>query len=642
MRTNSLPPSAERRGRGHRRWAAAASVLAITGASMAVGAVGATAANADTAADLSQEHIAAIGEAGTVYLGGTWTGFVNYPTIDGSGGWSDQVDANFSCSGFVASPDGYIVTAGHCADAAEGKKAIVDQFLADEVANGDITSDDETTFLNAGAEEGWPVEGAAAGSPPTLAMTVVPAVSVSNDNASGYSAVLVDDRPLSQGDTALFKIDTTSPLPVLVVSTTQPATGETVDAIGYPGNVTDLVSGNPQPTFSQGQVSGRQQTDGGPFTQIGVTMSPGMSGGPVVNGQGDVIGTVSFGPSNDTQQLNFAAAQDTIAAMLSRNGVNNTLSDIDQSYRKGLDEYFSGQYHAAAADLGAVVTRQPNNAIAQQYQSKAIVAFPQENTTGWVIWVILGAILLFVIIVALVLLFVLLGVRRRRRQRAADAGGAAAPNAGPYPPGPQPVPAGYAAAAPAAEGGAYAAAAPDYGTAPTAAPEPSYAPPSSATPISDPATQSAPPAEPAPASSAPPSAPPFVPAAAPAPASVAEVQPSSLTPEATLESPATAVTPPPPPEPPAPVATGFKATPVAEPPAQAASAAAPPAAAQPAAAPPAAAPPAAAHPAAAQPAAAQPAAAQPAAPAVLYCSNCGAANKPDSHFCSTCGHALGG
>ncbi|PPF83386.1 hypothetical protein C5B96_07965 [Subtercola sp. Z020] len=379
---------------------------AVAGAAVLAGPALTAHAMAEPTADLSQEHLAAIGEAGTVYLSGTWSGYVNFPLPDGTTAWSDEIDTSFSCSGFVASADGYVVTAGHCADVAEGKTALIDQFLSDEIDKGDITADDADAYIAAGAEGAWPVEGQKTGEPPVLTMKVYPAITISNDSASGYSAVLQDDRPLGQGDVALFKIDAPAPLPVLVVSGEQPATGSMVDAIGYPGNVTDLVSGNPQPTFSQGQVSGRQQTDGGPFTQIGVTMSPGMSGGPVIDGAGDVVGTISFGPSGDTQQLNFAAAPETITALLARNGVKNVLGDADTRFRAGLAEYFAGKYHRAAEDLAAAVAANPDNAIAQQYQAKATEAFPRENTTAWVLPVVIGGVVLLLLVAGLVLLLV--------------------------------------------------------------------------------------------------------------------------------------------------------------------------------------------------------------------------------------------
>ncbi|RFA09570.1 hypothetical protein B7R54_10325 [Subtercola boreus] len=465
-------------------------------------------AMAEPVDDLSQEHLAAIGEAGTVYLSGTWSGFVNFPLPDGTTAWSDQIDASFSCSGFVASSDGYIVTAGHCADVAEGKTALVDQFLSDEVANGDITEADAQGYIAAGAEGAWPVEGQKTGEAPVLAMKVYPAISISADNASGFTAVLQDDRPLSQGDVALFKIDAPAPLPVLLVSGEQPATGQKVDAIGYPGNVTDLVSGNPQPTFAQGQVSGRQQTDGGPFTQIGVTMSPGMSGGPVINGTGDVVGAISFGPSGDTQQLNFAAAPETISALLARNGVKNTLSDADTFFRAGLSEYFDGRFHAAAEDLAKVVAANPQNAIAQQYQAKATEAFPRENTTGWILWAGIGGGVFLLLVIGLVVLLVLRGGRKRRATAAASAGApfstlpAAAGTPAPLAPSaamPAPVTALSEPAAPVSAASSAAPPAPVPAQAPPAAPSASaYLPAAASVPVaaSAPAAAAVPPASP--------------------------------------------------------------------------------------------------------------------------------------------------
>lgn len=401
-------------------------LLAALSVGVVLGVAAPSSASADGASpDLPQEQIAAIAEAGTVYLSGTWSGYVSYPTSAGSR-WSSTIESSFSCSGFVASSDGYVVTAGHCADVAEGKRALVDAFLARQQSDGNLTASDVQYWLHNGAESDWAVEGRSTGTPPTLAMTVYPAISISGSGgAKGYAAILTDDRPLAQGDVALFKIDTPNPLPVLKVSANAPDTGTTVDAVGYPGNVTNLVTADLQPTFAKGQVSGRQQTSGGPFTQIGIAMSPGMSGGPVVNGQADVVGTVSFGPAGDTQQLNFAAAPDTVAAMLARNGVKNTLSTVDRSYRDGLAAYFAGHYRDAAAKLGAVVERDPNNALARQFQVKAMDRFPEEQTIDWTLWAVIGGIAVLVLLVAIGL--VLLLIRRRRRGAGVRGGATPAP-----------------------------------------------------------------------------------------------------------------------------------------------------------------------------------------------------------------------
>jgi S1-C subfamily serine protease len=337
------------------------------------------AASAGTPADLSQQQIAAIAEAATVYISGAWSGYVHVPA-DGGGQWVGPLEADFSCSGFVASSDGYIVTAGHCADPAEGKKALVDALLAQAVQAGNLTEADAQQLIAQGVEDDWAVEGRQSGSLPVLTSTVYPATAIAGSgNYRGYDAEVVEDRPLAQGDVALLKVDPPVPLPVLRVADVQPSPGDTVDAVGYPGNVNQLVTTSVQPTFAKGQVSGRQQTDAGPFTQVGVSMSPGMSGGPVVNGQGDVIGTVSWGPAGDTQQLNFASTEDNVQALLARNGVKNELTRLDAAYRKGLAEFFAGRFHAAAQDLTTVLNSDPTQAMAQEYKAKAIANFPNEK-----------------------------------------------------------------------------------------------------------------------------------------------------------------------------------------------------------------------------------------------------------------------
>jgi hypothetical protein len=66
-----------------------------------------------SAPDLPQEQLAAIGKAGTVYLSGTWAGMS--PTPLSQEILPGQMRLCFlCCTGFVASSDGYIVTAGHC------------------------------------------------------------------------------------------------------------------------------------------------------------------------------------------------------------------------------------------------------------------------------------------------------------------------------------------------------------------------------------------------------------------------------------------------------------------------------------------------------------------------------------------------
>ena len=85
---------------------------------------------------------------------------------------------------------------------------------------------------------------------------------------------------------------------------------------------TVFVVGNPQGlegTFSQGIVSGIRHTESGDLFQITAPISPGSSGGPVLNERGQVIG-VAAATYKGGQNLNFAIPSTYVSKLL--NGLN--------------------------------------------------------------------------------------------------------------------------------------------------------------------------------------------------------------------------------------------------------------------------------------------------------------------------------
>jgi Trypsin-like peptidase domain len=86
--------------------------------------------------------------------------------------------------------------------------------------------------------------------------------------------------------------------------------------------------GNPQGlegTFSQGIVSSIRDVATGKLLQITAPISPGSSGGPVLNGKGDVIG-VSVATFRGGQNLNFAIPSNYLRTLLSNTGPAKPLS----------------------------------------------------------------------------------------------------------------------------------------------------------------------------------------------------------------------------------------------------------------------------------------------------------------------------
>lgn len=108
--------------------------------------------------------------------------------------------------------------------------------------------------------------------------------------------VLAEDRRL---DLIKFKVELPQGPPhFLAVSASLPEVGERVLVIGSPLGL--------EQTVSDGMVSGIRQVAGrGQILQISAPVSPGSSGGPVVNLKGEVLGVATFQMGRG-QNLNFA------------------------------------------------------------------------------------------------------------------------------------------------------------------------------------------------------------------------------------------------------------------------------------------------------------------------------------------------
>ncbi|MDB4950965.1 MAG: serine protease, partial [Gemmatimonadetes bacterium] len=93
----------------------------------------------------------------------------------------------------------------------------------------------------------------------------------------------------------------------LAVAAARPQVGESVVVIGAPEGLSN--------TVSNGIVSAFRVVDGRPRMQISAPISPGSSGGPVLNARGQVVG-VSLSILQQGQNLNFAVPLDDLRAML--------------------------------------------------------------------------------------------------------------------------------------------------------------------------------------------------------------------------------------------------------------------------------------------------------------------------------------
>jgi Trypsin-like peptidase domain len=121
-------------------------------------------------------------------------------------------------------------------------------------------------------------------------------------------------------DLALLSVSVSKADKMLVLPLAKSVTviGDTIYAFGNPEGLTG--------TISPGIVSGLRSFKSGERIQITAPISPGSSGGRVVNTRGEVIG-IAEGSLTEGQNLNFAIPSSLLVALLSR--PNQTLTDYN-------------------------------------------------------------------------------------------------------------------------------------------------------------------------------------------------------------------------------------------------------------------------------------------------------------------------
>jgi S1-C subfamily serine protease len=388
-----------------------------------------------------EERAAAITRPAVVYIEQYWKAWVKVPAnsdlfFQGYVNGGDPFTWGTRCSGFIVEPTGYIVTAGHCVDTGEeGARGTALEFAVGWLAdNGWIFRRDSAAWLNE-AHLLWGVEGEERGSPPDLEVYIQRGVAAGGlQTGQAFPARVVDFQPWSEGDVALLKIEQADLPVVLIAPSSEIDIGTPVLSVGYPGSTDFVTDQSYEPTFKDGQINAQKTREGGllPVYEMSAALSGGMSGGPTVDMSGAVVGVNSFNISGETEAFNFITPSSLVAEVLARNGVTNALGPIDESYRAGVDAFFTGDYQTAIAKFDEVLALSPTHAQAQEYKveaTKLAASQPSPTATGggtggataegggfptWAIAVIVAAA---VIIVLLVLLL----ARRGRRAPAAVA-----------------------------------------------------------------------------------------------------------------------------------------------------------------------------------------------------------------------------
>lgn len=115
----------------------------------------------------------------------------------------------------------------------------------------------------------------------------------------------------SERDLVVLKISAAGSPVLPLASSDAVQVGESVYAVGNPQGL--------EGTFSQGIVSSIREVGADKILQITAPISPGSSGGPVLNSKGEVIG-VSVATFRGGQNLNFAIPSNYLKSLLGKRG----------------------------------------------------------------------------------------------------------------------------------------------------------------------------------------------------------------------------------------------------------------------------------------------------------------------------------
>lgn len=149
--------------------------------------------------------------------------------------------------------------------------------------------------------------------------------------------------------------------------------GQRIYAIGSPMGLENSIS--------EGIISGLRSVDElkRNFIQITASISPGSSGGAVVNDKGELIG-ISTLTAKEGQNLNFAIPiDDVLNVEIGSYSKNNAYKDFEL-FEKASNAYKKGNYNEAIKYYSLYIQKYPNDPHA--YMNRGVVKFELEDYGG--------------------------------------------------------------------------------------------------------------------------------------------------------------------------------------------------------------------------------------------------------------------
>ncbi|MBS1758513.1 MAG: trypsin-like peptidase domain-containing protein [Bacteroidetes bacterium] len=303
---------------------------------------------------------------------------------------SEELNTTMLGSGFVITPDGYVVTNAHVIDASDESTKqsfaqqafakIINQDIADiETSMGRKATDEEVKSLT--DAESWYFSQTLTVDEIKTEYSVILGVT-GKDGAivpmTVPAQVVTRGEPIPGKDVAILKLQDKHTYPTIRIGDdTQMSTGDPVYVLGYPGVATfhPLISEESmtEATLTTGLVSARKKMKGGwDVLQIDAAITHGNSGGPVMNDKGEVIGLATFGSADEqrgqeVQGMNFIVPATIVKEFLEKGNVKPAMSDISLAYEAAMNLFDKSSFKKALKKFQEVKEMNPSFPFIDKY-----------------------------------------------------------------------------------------------------------------------------------------------------------------------------------------------------------------------------------------------------------------------------------
>lgn len=356
-------------------------------------------------------------------------------------------------TGWVVTPDGYVVTAAHVVapDAAELKQ----QFAATGLAEFNRRAAEDIARSNSGAngfvytskEIGQLTKALGVFNAKYLKVGKISkkvsaqlgvAVAGFGKGVKGKPAEIVSvGEPYPGKDVAILKLEGESNMPTVPLGqNTDVKQGEPLFVAGYPAAST-FYSGlskdsEVQPTVTTGPLTAIKSAESGmPVFQTQAPASPGNSGGPVLDAQGDAVGVLVASAVDDKgvalENQEFVIPVSVVREALQQKNITPTSSQVTTTYNRALTEFYAKHYKRSLPLFQQVRNLYGGHPYVDKFIADSQTAIDngldETPAPTWVWFLLAGGVLVVLLLVAgLVLL-----LRRRGRRKAAASSAQPAP-----------------------------------------------------------------------------------------------------------------------------------------------------------------------------------------------------------------------